>query len=438
MPDPVLVLAKSPHDEELRLVVADAILEEGGPRAELVTLETERRTQPFAKKREVRYRELVAEHGAEWAGALDRWFLPENRVFEGGVMVAGTLKSARGVKLDAPGWRLLRDLEVPGDASAKDALALLARPELVSLRGLYGVSWEAARALTAEKKKGGLAPVTSLGLRHIGDPSLPAREDVTLGDGAIFPALARLVIDWRASRGGGDWDAFTRSGVGGHVPELEVLAAGEIVGWLPRLANSKVRTLTMNLGTAGGAWAAEGDWRIAVDLATYRLSARWMDGDDAWRPSARGIDTLLMNWRNDPGKTAALVVDDATLARMAPAERKRMDAIMKHVGITAEVRREEETRRLARLEEDNFRRFNRLYLGPKGRFYFDFRSTLYTGELGKAKSVKTKVVPAFMARKMREQGFERSQNKARVAEALRTIGHDVPGFLLPASPASTD
>lgn len=425
--DLLAAVAESPGDPDLRLVAADAILERGGPRAELVALEMERRTQPFDKKRELRHRALVAEHGAELAGALDAWLRPENRVFEGGFLVAGTLKALPSAsQMNALEWRLVRDLELPPTATTNEALAILTHSQMVSLRGMYGLTCVAARTLTAMEPSEDLAPLTSLGVRHLQET------DVALGHARAFPSLERLVVDWRESSGGGDWADFTRAGLGASIRELEILAIGEIVGWLPRLATTKVATLTMNLGSEGGAWAAEGDWRLSLELRTYAMTATFHEGEDVAKPNANGLGTLLMNWRNPTGKVASLAIDEAYLARMQSAQRKRIDAIIQHVGVAAEIREKSEAARRVAAELASFHYRHQLYLTNDGRFAFRTQTTLHRGALGARESViETRVVHDWL-QKLQDDGYRRTYRKATLVHVMGILQLPVPPILLAA------
>jgi hypothetical protein len=160
------------------------------------------------------------------------------------------------------------------------------------------------------------------------------------------------------------------------------------------------------------------------------MTASFREGEEVAKPKSHGLGVLLMGWRNPHGKTATLAIDETYLARMQPAQRKQVEAVIRHVGVTAEIRAEEEDRRRAAAELSNFHYLNQLFVAPDGRFAFVRLTTIHTGILGKAMSVEEKRADGRHVKKLLDEGFRRTYRKQRLAEVMALLKLPIPLFLL--------
>lgn len=113
--DPLAAIWKTPDDDELRQVVADALGERGDPRGELITLQL--LAAADAKQRR-RARALLDEHAATWLGPIAKLTLDGSWLFERGFPVTVAL-DRRAVPrreweaaLAAPQWATIRTLKI--------------------------------------------------------------------------------------------------------------------------------------------------------------------------------------------------------------------------------------------------------------------------------------------------------------------------------------
>ncbi|MEZ4317832.1 MAG: TIGR02996 domain-containing protein [Myxococcota bacterium] len=109
-------VARDPDDREARLVYADLLLQDEDPHGELIALSE--RTDKAAKSRS---RALVKEHGLGFMGPLAPYTLQSGLALEHGIPRGARIvfKSASQVEsvLDAPHWRLLRELDLDATVS---------------------------------------------------------------------------------------------------------------------------------------------------------------------------------------------------------------------------------------------------------------------------------------------------------------------------------
>lgn len=125
-----------PAAEPLRRVVADALLELGSPRGELIALQLEQ--EPETSTRE-RIAELLAAHAERWLGPLRPCFGPWSPPrFQRGFPASGTLQgtaTADPSLLQDPRWSTFEKLDV-GEVSWGEELVLgRSWPVLTHLRG---------------------------------------------------------------------------------------------------------------------------------------------------------------------------------------------------------------------------------------------------------------------------------------------------------------
>jgi uncharacterized protein (TIGR02996 family) len=165
-----------PDDDELRLVLADALLAQGDPRGDFIQLQfDDRRDQSLARK-------LIQQHGLSWLGGLRGHLIPY--AYEKGFVSEGRLQSVTGASgkpelgtlrtlvLDVGGPAILSDSHLRGLREISvvedevviglfDHPAALAR--LSSISGPWEAMVEHLGALLA------LPRIECLGLRPCGD-----------------------------------------------------------------------------------------------------------------------------------------------------------------------------------------------------------------------------------------------------------------------------
>ncbi len=126
-----------PDDDAPRLVYADALLERGDPRGELITLQCRLARTPDRELKQ-REKELLDTHGKRWLGALAPVVKPGYR-FERGFLAECRIENRRLDRVrkvaGLPSWATVRSIE----GSATIAL----HPVMRSLRRLAFVSYEA-------------------------------------------------------------------------------------------------------------------------------------------------------------------------------------------------------------------------------------------------------------------------------------------------------
>ncbi|MFZ5440400.1 MAG: hypothetical protein ACOZQL_10345 [Myxococcota bacterium] len=123
-----------------RLVLADALSEQGDPFGEFLVLQHQDPLPPVAQRR---CNVLVRDYGRRWLGPLSRAIRPRGLRFERGVVVACSLSGGRAAEFtNHPGWAWVRTLEVGGLQYATrlaPVLEFLRAPVLARVRELVGV-----------------------------------------------------------------------------------------------------------------------------------------------------------------------------------------------------------------------------------------------------------------------------------------------------------
>jgi uncharacterized protein (TIGR02996 family) len=106
---------KHPDDDHVRSVLADALVERGDPRGELIHLQL--RTDPLSTDEKRRVKELVAEHGRDWLGALGEWSSKDAKelIYERGFATRMTIvkppTSQPAYPVDAPEMATIETLD---------------------------------------------------------------------------------------------------------------------------------------------------------------------------------------------------------------------------------------------------------------------------------------------------------------------------------------
>jgi uncharacterized protein (TIGR02996 family) len=161
----------APNDRQLRAVVADALLERGDPRGELIALQLAQAAHAEPTARE---RELLGRYERRWLGGLAAVAWPGSVRFDGGFVIALELKrdaSAIAEAMTAAQWATLRVLRLPRGRLAEASLrGLLARPALAGVRRLGNMTLAFAETLAQAGVRLG---VTSLALQDVYNPQPP-------------------------------------------------------------------------------------------------------------------------------------------------------------------------------------------------------------------------------------------------------------------------
>jgi uncharacterized protein (TIGR02996 family) len=144
--DPMLakVLA-APDDDGLRQVWADALVERGDPRGELVAIQVAAAREALTPAQERRARSLLAKHRVEWlgdlAGVVQR---REGLVFDRGLVAGCQIHVAKLSALQKaighPLWATVRKMWfLDRHAYSPRIVPLLTHPVMVSLREIVGI-----------------------------------------------------------------------------------------------------------------------------------------------------------------------------------------------------------------------------------------------------------------------------------------------------------
>lgn len=186
----------APADPTARLVFADALLERGDARGELIHLQSlpELRTE---QRR--RAHSLIHHYGRAWLGRLSAALKPQGLRFERGVVVAGRVSGYRALRalLGAPEWRTLESLDLRELHRRRPAGTLLvdflASAPLRNLRRVESFPATELAALRASR-----APTTITTLEVVGwAPQVTFEE---LARCAALPALQAATLNGQPLR----------------------------------------------------------------------------------------------------------------------------------------------------------------------------------------------------------------------------------------------
>ena len=176
----------NPDDEGARQVLADALMEQGDPRGEFMSLQLQpRRTQ----RSERRMDKLLERHRAEFLRGLEPMVMPMTpQVWERGFLTEGSLL-LEGLHADVPDLATLRRVEVLSTPATPSELA---SPHMRSLREVtiapmsaVPVLFDAARPL----------PLETIGLSGPGDARVwPDDATHLIGAARSLPKLTRLTF----------------------------------------------------------------------------------------------------------------------------------------------------------------------------------------------------------------------------------------------------
>jgi uncharacterized protein (TIGR02996 family) len=168
---------ESPDDMALRMVLADALIERGDPRGELIVLQAQRedaqdRDAQSTKKALLRERALLKKHMREWLGPLTRVVVMNTAVFERGFLArcVAQAKDQRTADLHFhyPEWATVRSIEFRN----------------------------ASRITTAMRGLRDAAPLDEHGLRHLATHGHPTLERLL-----IRRSTVQVTLSWDEAAG---------------------------------------------------------------------------------------------------------------------------------------------------------------------------------------------------------------------------------------------
>lgn len=145
--DPAALLEQvraSPDDDDLRLVLADALDAIGDPRGELIVLQIRRASGGTNRQRAARERALLKEHMREWLGAIAPVVKLKTAVFERGFLsrceAVATRQVDAQVHFQHPEWATVRSIRFEDEARIT--------PAMRSLREALNIDAHALKQLT--------------------------------------------------------------------------------------------------------------------------------------------------------------------------------------------------------------------------------------------------------------------------------------------------
>ena len=244
-----------PDDDNVRLVLADALQLAGDPRGELIMLQLNPGRDP--KRRVMK---LLQRHGLSWLGALRGHVLPV--AYERGFLASCVVVDGEACA-GADEWSTVREVELPRDGG----VGFLAHPVMRSLRRLAGVTPRMWAQLPA------LARIEAIELA-----SSPIEQAVA--SAARFPSLRRISADHGLVAFERTGDAFSRL-VAANSPGLERLmrvlapdALTEVVVRDVPHAHRDAITAFARSQSAARPLRAERDRPVGPNLIAFRSRAR--------------------------------------------------------------------------------------------------------------------------------------------------------------------
>lgn len=213
----------APGDDDLRMVLADALTEVGDDRGELIVIQMrEAHGEKLSREMRRRQRELLTMYGRTWLGAIEPALQKSELAYRRGFPAKGRVQEYQVPNLEAvlarPEWTTFEELDVsrlhrPG--------SLVLRPDMTQLRRVWGMTnggFEAEHEL----------PFEELGIRHCSTDFdvvascrvLPHLRhlDVSRGAGVRAVRLRRL---WERGALGRQLETLTVSGLAEWLVECE-------------------------------------------------------------------------------------------------------------------------------------------------------------------------------------------------------------------------
>ncbi len=176
----------APADDGPRLVLADALQEQGDPRGEFISLQLQ---TPRSQRSDRRMQKLLERHRSQFLRRLQSAVMPDgNQRWERGFLTEASVV-LHGDLVDAPDWATLRKLEV---LFAGTPPVELASPHFRSLKEISLAPLEAVPVLFAAERALGLEAVALQGPPDL--ESWPAAEVELISHARSLPSLTRLTL----------------------------------------------------------------------------------------------------------------------------------------------------------------------------------------------------------------------------------------------------
>ena len=176
----------APADDGPRLVLADALQEQGDPRGEFISLQLQ---TPRSQRSDRRMQKLLDRHRTQFLRRLHSAVMPdENQRWERGFLTEASVV-LHGDLVDAPDWATLRKLEVLFSGTPPVELA---SRHFRSLKDVARAPLQAVPVLFGADHPLGLESVALQGPPDLS--SWPAAEVELIGQARSLPSLARLTL----------------------------------------------------------------------------------------------------------------------------------------------------------------------------------------------------------------------------------------------------
>jgi len=177
----------NPDDDELRLILADAMDTAGDPHGELIVLQIRRKNGESDRKTIARERALLAKHMRDWLGAIAPAVKMKTAVFERGFLEKCTAVARRQVDAKVyfqhPEWATVRSIFFEGHS--------MITPSMRSLREAMNVDEAGIEQLAASDHP----KLERLGLSYTAIRSSAARDALAKCAKGKFPALRHIVAN---------------------------------------------------------------------------------------------------------------------------------------------------------------------------------------------------------------------------------------------------
>lgn len=228
----------APVDDAPRLVLADALQEQGDPRGEFISLQLQ---QPRAQRSERRMQKLLERHRGEFLRRLQPVVMPDaaQRWDRGFLSEASVV--LHGEQVDVPDWATVRKLDVLFSGSPPLELA---SPHLRSLQEITNAPLEVVPVLFAADRALTVEAVTLQGPVEL--QAWPAADVELIGRARSVPSLTRLTLRYQAPMSAlADWVW--------RMPVLERLKSLEFAGSFRGVPLEALLSLLRHLDSAPGA-----------------------------------------------------------------------------------------------------------------------------------------------------------------------------------------
>lgn len=176
----------APADDGPRLVLADALMEQGDPRGEFISLQMQ---SPRSQRSERRMQKLLERHRALFLRRLGAVVMPDAaQRWEKGFLTEASVV-LHGDQLETPDWATVRKLEVLFGGTPPLELAS------VHMRSLQEISLAPLEAVPVLFDADGPLSVESVALQGPAElQSWPTREVELIGRARSLPSLTRLTL----------------------------------------------------------------------------------------------------------------------------------------------------------------------------------------------------------------------------------------------------